>query len=73
VRATGTAGERHWVFVACGGAKEAADTQQRSPAHAPGAAARAFKLANPPTAGTWGGSGSKWEIVVESEVWLKQP
>ena len=37
--------ERCWVFVVSGGAQETADTQQRSPAHASGAAAPALKLA----------------------------
>ena len=39
-----------WVFVAYGGASETADTQQRSPTHAPKGAAPALKLASPPTA-----------------------
>jgi len=30
-----TVGERNWVFEACAGTQETADTQQRSPTHSP--------------------------------------
>jgi hypothetical protein len=48
----GRASELSLGFRSLRGAQETADTQQRSPAHASGAAAPALKLASPPPAST---------------------
>ena len=54
--------EKGWT-IASGGAQETADTQQRSPSHASGAAAPGLRLANPPTACTVGEWAAAWAPV----------